>query len=336
LDVASEYGRNIHAQSNVYLSHFDGERIVRHLGFVLDGTCCVEFSAHNTGRAAVACDCDRVVRLFPSPARDLTPLLPAGAVAKSAFLAENAGHFRGLYENGARLSDTWRGIVCQFGLCRFYLKNLEDFTVVNNVCVNKTYNFLSGKPAVVLDIGMNVAINTIFFSSLPHVVEVHGYEPFAAPFARAVENLALNGDHAKKAFPHHCGVGARDETLKVVVDSRFTIGTSVRGLAQGEPEEIELIGAPDLFRGLRERATRRGALFVAKIDCEGSEFPIFAALIAEGLLDSPDIYLLQWHKRWSADLSQRDLIEPLIAAGYVVVDRSVDADLATGQLYAVK
>jgi hypothetical protein len=45
---------------------------------------------------------------------------------------------------------------------------------------------------------------------------------------------------------------------------------------------------------------------------------------------------MEWHKWWDASKTQRDLIEPLLAKGFLVLDRTRNHEKYSGFIIAVR
>jgi FkbM family methyltransferase len=166
---------------------------------------------------------------------------------------------------------------------------------------------------------------------------VHGFEPFHKPFARALENFSLNPELAKKIIPSNTGLSSTDQELSVLSSAhRHELSTSIRGQQTGNPETITIQNATEIFAGLISRAKSNGWEVITKLDCEGSEFAIIESLAAAGLLKDIRVLMVEWHKWWSSDKSQRDIVAPLIEDNFVIFDHTVPADPYAGMLYAVR
>ena len=90
------------------------------------------------------------------------------------------------------------------------------------------------------------------------------------------------------------------------------------------------------LKGLVLDAKRSGFGVVVKVDCEGSEFPIFEALDRDELFDDIDAFIIEWHKWWSKEKTQHDLIKPLVKANYFVFDQTKVENPHAGMLLAVR
>jgi FkbM family methyltransferase len=91
----------------------------------------------------------------------------------------------------------------------------------------------------------NVGVASLFFASLPHVQEVHSFEPFPAPFARGLKNFDLNPKLARKIRPHNVGLGKTTESRTTLYDDASTIAVSIHGLDRGEPTTINIESASE-------------------------------------------------------------------------------------------
>ena len=222
----------------------------------------------------------------------------------------------------------WRGVTAN-------IINMEDYQVFFEIYLHNEYCVQEIDPLYVIDIGMNSGFASLYFASWPNVTTVTSYEPFAVPFERAANNFALNSSLGKKIFPHDFGIGGADETLKLMYNSDYTISGSVRGYQAGNEVSVTIRDA-GILGGVIRAARANGEKVLLKMDCEGSEFAIIDRLFELGLLRQIDILVAEWHKWWSKEKSQADIIDKLLASGHTVFDRTrVDND-ATGMIFSVR
>lgn len=212
----------------------------------------------------------------------------------------------------------------------------EDLQIINEVFLKHDYHFATTKRCIAIDVGMNVGMASLSFANFDNVEVVYGFEPFKAPYLRAMDNLKLNPKLSTKIKAFNFGLAGKFEELDVLAQELATIGTSIRGVGYGRSERIQVRDAGSELKGPIREAKGRGLGVVIKLDCEGSEFAIFESLEREGLFTNIDVVMMEWHKWWSKKLTQRDLIRPLAEAGFIVFDRSNPAGELTGFLLAVK
>lgn len=236
------------------------------------------------------------------------------------------------------------GLTCQVGNrvvaakdgVMVHVDAIEDMQLINEVFFMHIYNFSFPKNCIVIDVGMNVGMAALFFATMSHVEKVYGFEPFRAPYLRAMDNFQLNPILSMKIKTNNFGLSNKFEELDVLAEELQTIGTSIRGTGSGQHERIQVRDAGAELKELIADAAIRGIGVVIKIDCEGSEFPIFESILREDLLKGIDAMMIEWHKWWSKEKTQLDLMLPLTRAGFLVFDQTDPTNRFAGMLYAVK
>jgi FkbM family methyltransferase len=307
----------------------------------------VEFRAFLLGVEGFSISLKRQVRdsggglFFDEP--DLFEFIEGESVDPTAseFIAANFANLSRVHDWGAKLTISGKGVCATFKGIKVFLRNEEDFQVFGEVFVLNSYDAEMSDNFVVADVGMNIGFASLRFASLKGVAEVHSFEPFKAPFTRAVENFTLNPKINAKIFPNNFGLFGSDSRSKVVYNENYTIGTSVRGLESHNSEAyqevtIDLREASSILGQIIAKAKARGYRFLLKLDCEGSEFPIIENLSDKGLLKEVDVILMEWHKWWDQSKTQRVLIEPLLRNDFLILDRTRDDDPHAGFITAVR
>lgn len=130
---------------------------------------------------------------------------------------------------GAKVSPNQNEATIEWMGVRTLLKSDEDIQILEEVFVSNMYKFASRGNFCVIDVGMNVGFASLYFARMPRVQVVHSFEPFSAPFQRALENIALNPELALKIKLNKIGLAGATENLDVPCQEGHTIGTSIRG-----------------------------------------------------------------------------------------------------------
>jgi FkbM family methyltransferase len=216
----------------------------------------------------------------------------------------------------------------------------EELFILHELLVEGRYDFALGGPVVVWDVGMNVALASLYFAAKDEVVAVHGFEPFPKTFDRAIRNIRANPKLEGKIVAHNVGVAASSGTAEAdfCYEWKGTARTVTIPPPQGialkwrsqsvERVGVELRGACEsLASVIRRHSTEQ---IVAKLDCEGAEYEIVSALSEGGLLDVPSLYMIEWHDR-----GPEPLVAMLKLAGYACVSLATQAGVA-GMVYATK
>ena len=240
---------------------------------------------------------------------------------------------------GVNLTNCGDDIVADTGAFSVTVDRPEEIFVLHEIIVDGVYNVVSGcRGSVVLDIGMNVGFASLHFAAQPWVDSVWSYEPVSETYARALRNFARNPALAANITPYNFGLS--DGAGKVTFDycGQWAVAVGVSGLnpefrrshriTESEISQVS-VDVHDVCSVINEVRTRSPrAQVIVKIDCEGAEYAIIAALRSAGLLRQVDAFLIEWHER-----GPRELEEALIGAGFFVVSLMPRAS-ATGMLYA--
>lgn len=252
------------------------------------------------------------------------------------FFLKAAPHFRHIAKFGGRLSTLHEKPIINFNGINMRMENEEDFQVLFEVHIFNEYNFETPERCCVIDIGMNVGLATLYFANRENVAQVHSFEPFGAPYSRAIANIDLNPNFAGKITAYNFGLAATTETRSVAYDEAFTISTSTQGNGGSGSATISLKNASTALADIFKSAKAKGLAIVVKMDCEGSEFEIFDDLAATDLLSDVNILMVEWHKWWAADKTDKDLIRHMLQRGFVAFNRTHLSNPNAGMIFASK
>lgn len=257
-------------------------------------------------------------------------------VVLDEFFLKAAPHFRHIAKFGGRLSTIHDKPIVTFNGINMRIENEEDFQVLSEVHIFNEYNFETSERCCVIDIGMNVGFATLYFANMENVSHVHSFEPFGAPYRRAIDNIDINPNLAGKITAYNIGLAAKTETKSVSYDEAFTISTSTEGNGGSSTTTISLKNASAALADIIKSAKAEKLAVVIKMDCEGSEFEIFDDLAASDLLSDVYVLMVEWHKWWSADKTDKDLIKHLLQRGFVAFNKSHLSNPHAGMIYASK
>jgi FkbM family methyltransferase len=205
---------------------------------------------------------------------------------------------------------------------------------IGEIFANKAYDICHEGDSVVIDVGMNRAVASLFFASKKNVKKVYAFEPFEPTVALAKKNLALNPEPGKKIHVFTCGLGKEDAVLKIPYSlsaSDCMSTTCVNSVKQDEQTETVVVkdAAKTLAPILEENKNSR---IIFKCDCEGAEFEIFERLQELHLVDKIDVFLVEYHFE-KPDRIVKILVENDFA---VQIKQGTKEKPITGYLYAVR
>lgn len=338
IDVSADFGRKLLARVEVRSGDLSAGLRSFAVPFSVGEPCRAEYRVWVNGKASL-----RIGDNLPAvpmtdgdtpDARAIDLQFPVEAGRAVPFFVEHEDELRDLFDRGilVRILDDAVQLVVQ-GIS-LHARSIDDIRFVGELFFENAYNFRLGRPVAVFDIGMNLGLASLHFASKPFVTEVHGFEPFAATFDRALANLALNPDLSAKIKPVLAGLSDHDYDGVIMVDDHGDSGAMTTvGVTQGVEANLVLRDAGPALAPLIDDALARGLNVVLKVDCEGSEFAVFDSLRRCGLLGKIRAFLVEWHTMFDGK-DQETLIAPLQAAGYFIVDRS--PPVGNGFFYAVR
>ena len=206
--------------------------------------------------------------------------------------------------------------------------------LIKEVFVKSEYNLNISKESILIDIGMNRAVASLFFATNENIKKIYSYEPFKPTFELAKRNLELNPQLSEKINAFNLGLGKTEVTLELPYMATATGGMSTtHNVCKGErniKKETVAIkdAAKELTPILEENKNRH---IIVKCDCEGAEFEIFERLSEERIVGKIDIVLMEFH----FDKPDR-LINILTENGFAVQVKPGSSKSRTGYIYAVR
>ncbi len=312
VDVTTNMGQQVITKSWIssdYLTNGAAKPVK--LRFSIDAPRTVEFRLHSTG-----------THPFESRyARDLVPL-PENAltIEDSPFYNENNEIFRTFMYRGANLLSMNNTVIVDWNDVKLLTKSRDDFDLINEIFRCNIYKFVIKGDVCAIDVGMNVGMASLYFARMSQVKIVHSFEPFSRPFQCALENFALNPELSEKIRPNQIGLAGKTETFQVRCWDNATLSTSIRGGDGPVVDEISVKEASDALRPIIQSAADNNLRIVLKLDCEGSEFAILESLDRAGLLKTINIVMMEWHKWWSAELTNETILDRLSANDFIAFD----------------
>jgi FkbM family methyltransferase len=227
------------------------------------------------------------------------------------------------------------GFLVGFEGCSIYIESTEEFFILNEIFVSNDYDFVSGSKAIVIDIGANIGITSLFFSRFNYVDKIYAFEPVKDTFEQAQYNLSLNAKIHKVEWIKNIGLGKKSRKELFLFDKHWKGNTGLRGKSSpsyanndnAREREVQIEEATSEI-GKILKATRDRKIIV-KMDCEGGEYEILENLYESGMINQIDVLLLEWH-----DKGAQIIEEMLINSGFDFFSKNVGP--FTGMIYAYK
>ncbi len=222
-------------------------------------------------------------------------------------------------------------------IIRLNVHNYDNLQVIEEIFINQFYDFHSMEKYIVCDVGMNIAIASIYFASFENVEKVYGYEPFLQTFERAKENILLNNELAKKIEVFNYGLGNKNESLEVPLPADGFLGGSTTAAFIDElPEELKKgnvqVEIKEIGYAIQQiKLNHPGRKLILKLDCEGAEYEILEVMEKKNMINDIDVYMVEFHFK-----GKKALVDILVKNNYFVMSPVSDEINFFGMLYAVK
>lgn len=215
------------------------------------------------------------------------------------------------------------------------VEGAETLYILREIFLEGVYNVAPVAPALVIDIGMNAGIASLFFAAQPNVSRVVAFEPVASTYALAEENYALNPELARKVERRNYGLGATTHSEVFEFPSAHRASAGLIGYQTWAAEVREMVQEPILIvavaDALRDVFAQHGSMpLVMKIDCEGAEYELLRSLRDCGHLVQLDALMVEWHVEGPGEI-----IEILYEAGFITFSFTPHST-TTGMIYAVR
>jgi FkbM family methyltransferase len=210
----------------------------------------------------------------------------------------------------------------------------EALGITKEVFLNRDYGVNFTCDAVLIDIGLNRGIASLFFATYPNIKSIYSFEPFKPTFALAKKNLELNPQLGEKINAFNFGLGKAETTLELPYMDTATGGMSTthdvcKGKNNGRMETVAVKDAAGEIAPILEE--HKNKHIIVKCDCEGAEFEIFERLDEKALIGKMDVILMEYHYN-----KPDSLIGVLTSHGFVVRTRVLSEAMNKGYIYAVR
>ncbi|OPY32656.1 MAG: hypothetical protein A4E32_01239 [Methanomassiliicoccales archaeon PtaU1.Bin124] len=250
-----------------------------------------------------------------------------------------AGELREIDEKGVKLTSKDGEIIGNWNGVSFSIEDRCNIITVKEIFIEELYKFKLDKKVVVIDIGMNVGLASLYLASLDGVAHVYGYEPFEFTFEKAKKNLGMNPRMAGMITPVMEGISGSSYQLDTTFNKKDHTSMGTLGVVEehhadsafDENVSIRLVDVEDVIS--KVRAAHPGMEILVKMDCEGSEYDIMDRLEGTGSIKAPVHYMIEWHVMKKEHDPQR-IISALEKNGYFINQSKKSEKI--GMIYATR
>ena len=210
----------------------------------------------------------------------------------------------------------------------------EAMGITKEVFIQKCYDLEFNFDAVLIDIGFNRGIASLFFATHPNIKKIYSFEPFKPTYELAEKNMKLNPQLSQKINSYNYGLGGEEANLELPYMNTVTGGMStthdvVKGTKNITKETVIIKDAAKEIGFVI--ANHKNKNIIIKCDCEGAEFEIFEKLNEEGLVGSIDVVMMEYHFE-----KPNRLVEILTENGFVAQTKILSTKSRRGYIFSVR
>lgn len=229
--------------------------------------------------------------------------------------------------------DTENSLKVCFNELTFYIESQEEFLILKEIFIDEEYKFIIKEKCVLIDIGANIGIASMYFSQFDYVQRIYAFEPVRDTYDLARKNFKEN-NITKIAEFNNYGLGANDREENFLYNKSVKGNSGIRGklspshINRKDPEirKVQIKDVDEVLDPIIQ--SNRDCKIVIKMDCEGAEYEIMKRLNNK-LLKKMDIIILEWH-----DFKAEPLEAILRENNFSVFSRNLDS--ISGIISAVK
>lgn len=190
---------------------------------------------------------------------------------------------------------------------KFVVNTWEEILILNEVFCVGMYNYVTAEDYLLIDIGMNVGITSLFHSNKTNCKKIFSFEPFESTITLANQNFKLNKTFDKIKV-HNIGLGFPTRALEINYSAEYKGSVGINGVADYVNEEtkntnVAILNIVDIAEVVTPIFDENNALLkLMKIDAEGVEYEILERLSATGLIKQIDAFMIEWHLKGPKEL----------------------------------
>ena len=235
------------------------------------------------------------------------------------------------------------GLIIKFNNLYFNIQSGDNLYTLYEIFIENIYCIKPvQKNCIVIDIGMNVGMASLYFSSLDQILKVYSFEPFKKTFNEAYNNIQLNEIGKKKITLYNLGISDYSGKVKVpslnsgsAIASTNSLFIEKHNLSALNEVEVEIKNIDEVVEEIISLHPENN--IIMKIDCEGEEYAILQSMDSKGYLERVSSILMEWHFK-----GPEQLINILNKNGFESIhlpkltNEALDINVQAGMIYAFK
>lgn len=194
-----------------------------------------------------------------------------------------------LLRGKVKFSYTEDGILAEKYINGYHVKAMIkeecDLECMLEVWEQNAYECYFPEETVVVDLGMNIGLASLFFATMDNVSYIYSYELFEPTYQRALMNIRLNPVLSDKIKAFNYGVGKENKKIMCEYAADFSWGCGTWNIEENglyhkatEKKECLVKSISELMRDIKNDINLNVMKLGIKMDIEGSEYEVFETL----------------------------------------------------------
>ena len=183
-------------------------------------------------------------------------------------------------------------------IIKFELDKDSGHGGVNGIFFEHVYNWGGKTDSIVIDIGANIGLASLFFAARKNVIKVIGYEPLRSTYQKALHNIFLNKTEIKDKIEicNFALSNVNDEKIAYYTSKNARTVFSIcadQNDFNGKKEKIYVRDTAEILLPLFQKYHNKR--IIVKMDCEGSEYEIFESMMRADIVRNVDVFMIEFH-----------------------------------------
>ena len=215
---------------------------------------------------------------------------------------------------------------------KILLTNETEEMICSEIFIMDDYNINMSSDSIVIDIGLNVGLASLFFAKKGYVKKVFGFEPDERVLEKALINISMNKDLENKIETFNLACSC--ENKKEIYTVHPIASAGIHKVREGEAgnTEVVTVNCVDSAETLGEIIDKyfEKTNIIVKCDCEGAEYEILPRLEETGYMRKIDAFVMEWH------LDRRKEIEEFFERNGYIYMINTTRGRRFGKCYAIR
>ncbi|MEQ9424499.1 MAG: FkbM family methyltransferase [Cyclobacteriaceae bacterium] len=173
----------------------------------------------------------------------------------------------------------------------------QEIFIFSEVFHSNIYNINIQSPSIIIDVGFNIGIASLFFALNTNVEKIFAYEPLQPTLEKGMKVMGINKPFSNKVNVHNFGLSREDTVYDVLYsyEKKGNVGITNQKMDRSSShlEKMTVKDSSPIISDILDSYTDHR--IILKIDCEGGEYNIIDRLHETRILERIDFIMIEFH-----------------------------------------